>query len=117
MPWPSTITLDVWAGNDEPYEFNFVNESNVAIDLTGATLVFRATWPGGTLRFTTSDPELQIVGLPTAGRVRLNLTTAQTASLPLGNIALFEIERRIGSDQKTLVAGSLNVGYRANDNA
>lgn len=102
-------------GNSAAWTFRLFADAakTTRFDLAGSTLVFRAVWPGGTLRKET--PSGVVVATPANGEASVTLSAAETRSLPAGRVARFEMERRIGAEQRTLVAGFLSVLEGVND--
>jgi hypothetical protein len=102
MPTQKDITI--WRGNTEtiPVELKTrVGATVEAVNLAGSTLHFRAEWVGG---FLTKDLEITNTAL---GLANLRLTKTETRDVPQGSHARYEIERRLGADQKTILYGRL----------
>lgn len=110
--------------NDPPLQWQFL-ENDVPddqdplpadlFDLTGSTL-YLTIYKGRTVLVdinTDDDPELVM----DASDATLTWTPpiATTRILPLGRIAKYEVERRIGNSQGRLVAGSIIVEEGRND--
>lgn len=98
---PGQYNLDVWKGNTLSVTFGFKTDDTTPLDLTGSTLDFRAIWAGGEIRKNLT------VATPANGEAVLALTVEETRELPDGAIAKYEIERRIGGAQTTLVYGTI----------
>ena len=102
MPTQKDITI--WRGNTEtiPVEVKARVGATVAVvNLTGSTLHFRAEWVGGVI-----VKDLDIIDAP-LGLAELRLTKAETRGVPQGAPALYEIERRVGTEEKTIAYGRL----------
>ena len=85
--------------NDEPWEWYAVFwddfEETAPTDLTGKTVSAEIRWILGAVPVTTEITE------PTAGQVRLSLTAAATADMPLGQLCKLFIA--IGTDTEAVV--------------
>lgn len=109
MSHPPKQVLEVWKGNTFRRDFRLsskVGNVTTPIDLTGSTIVLTVTWGAaiGLAKSFTSFPDGE------DGKFSIDLTVEDTRLLPLGQIARYEIERQIGSEQKTLLCGTFNVG-------
>lgn len=108
---PANYDLSIWKGNDFNVDFTFKNDAS-GFDLTGSELIFRATWKGnGELR-----QELDITDAE-AGEASLTLTYSQTRTLPSNKAVSYEIERRIGGLETTVLYGAVTVEGGVNDDA
>lgn len=108
-----TIDLAVQRGNDETFEFPFLDGASEA-DFTGAVIVFRAVLGSTEIRLATDDspdPQVTIDG----GDVTVALTAAQTRSLRQGRVTPYELENF--TDQKTLVQGTITANGGVNDDS
>lgn len=107
----ATAHLTFLRGNTEERHFRFLSlrEPRTPLDLTGSVLVFRAEHPRGSLRRTMS------LDAPASGEASLRLEPAETRALPPGTLTAFEIERRIGGRQTTLVIGLIRAMGGVND--
>lgn len=88
--------------------------ASVPLDLTGSEFVFFAKWRGGSMRKSTADDDGFEITDAANGRLSLFLTDDETSDLPAGSIP-YEIERRIGSEQISYLAGVLQVEEGLND--
>lgn len=101
---PTQKDIPIWRGNTEtiPVEVKIrVGAVMSPVNLTGSTLQFRAQWAGGSIA---KDMDVTDAAL---GKAELLLTTAETRSVPQGSTATYEVERRVGIDQKTILYGRL----------
>ena len=111
MAAPANYDMTIWKGNDVEFQFHFMDGS-ANFDLTGSTLIWRATWAGsGELR-----QELDIDSA-TGGTATLSLTHTQTRTLSSSKVVSYEIERRIGGAETTLLYGTVTVSGGVNDDA
>ena len=113
----ATQDLEVWKGNDWSQTFAFVDGTGAALDLTGSSLVFRATAPGMTTLRKSSPSSGITIPTPANGQAVVTMSIAETRLLPLGMVALYEIEFRSAGTQTTLVAGRINALGGVNDDA
>lgn len=112
---PAKKTIPVWKGNTLTLPLRFRTSATTFLDLTGSELVFRASWPGGTpIRYATPSAAFTINDA-VGGRATLTLSVADTRSIPQGDVARYEIERRIDGRQETLMFGTLNASEWVND--
>lgn len=112
MAAPANYDMTIWKGNDVEFQFHFM-DGTANFDLTGSTLIFRATWAGtGELR-----QELDLDADPTTGLATLSLSHTQTRTLSSTKTVSYEIERRIGGAETTLLYGGLTVSGGVNDDA
>jgi len=102
-------------GNSFRRTFRFKDSNGVPVDLTGSVLVF-VTEAGATrLVKSTADGSLTMPN-PSNGEITLTLTPAETRQLPVGRLKTrYEIERRIGTEETTLVSGCITVMDGIND--
>ncbi|WP_424363609.1 hypothetical protein [Methylocystis parvus] len=119
---PTTVArydIEIVAGNSKTIPITFYEDAAKVnpLDLTGSTIIFRAVWDGGSL--SKSSPSSGItISDPTTGAISIALTVANSRALPEGKVAKYEIERRIGGAETTLLLGYLNVvNWGANDDA
>lgn len=104
------IDISVRAGNNLSQPFRWLQVAGGApVDLTGSTLRFRTAWSGGALA------KAVTITNAAGGEFTLDLTVAETRALPIGRVAFYEIERRIGASQKTIIEGFLDVSKGVND--
>ncbi|MCA3574780.1 MAG: hypothetical protein IOC86_12760 [Aestuariivirga sp.] len=102
-------------GNSYRRTFRFKDSDGDPVDLTGSVLTFVAAGDGATIRKSTSDGSL-LMPDPASGELTLHLTPAETRLLPVGRLkARYEIERRIGDEETTLVSGCITVMDGIND--
>lgn len=104
-------------GNSFRRIVRFKDATGDPVDLTGSVVVFVAD--AGTTRFrkSTEDGSLSMPA-PTSGEITLHLTPAETRLLPVGRLKVrYEIERRIGGEETTLVSGCIAVMDGINDDS
>lgn len=107
---PGQANIEVWKGNTLSRTFRFKVDETTPLDLTGSTLVFRALWSGGN-----EIRKNLTVATPVNGEAVLDLSVVETRSLPNGAVAKYEIERRMGGAQTTLLYGTLVATEWVND--
>jgi len=104
-------------GNSFRRIFRFKDGDGVPVDLTGSVLTFVAGGDGATIRKSTADGTLPMAS-PVSGEITLHLTPAETRLLPVGRLRTrYEIERRIGGEETTLVSGCITVMDGINDDS
>jgi len=104
-------------GNSFRRKFRFKDAAGDLVDLTGSVLVFVAEAGTARIRKSTEDGSLAMPD-PAAGEVTLHLTPAETRQFPVGRLrARYEIERRIDSEETTLVSGCITVMDGINDDS
>jgi hypothetical protein len=104
-------------GNTYERLFRFRDSAGNPVDLTGSQIVFIAETATSILRKTTADNTLQMPN-PSTGEVTLKLTPEETRLLAIGKLrSRYEIERRIGGDEFTILSGCLIVVQGVNDDA
>ena len=104
-------------GNTYERVFCFKDGAGNPIDLTGSEIVFIAETVAGTILKTTADGSLQMP-VPAAGEVTLKLTPEETRLFAVGKLrSRYEIERRVGGDEFTILSGCLFVVQGVNDDA
>ena len=102
-------------GNSFRRIFRFKDSDGYPVDLAGSTLTFVAVGDGATIRKFTGDGSLMMPD-PASGEITLHLTPAETRLLPVGRLKTrYEIERRIGDEETTLVSGCITVMDGIND--
>lgn len=115
---PVQKTLNVWQGNTLriPLSIKYlVNGVETPFDLTGSTLVFKATWPSGTLRKTTGSGAGFTITDAANGAAELVLSVAETRAMSAG-LGRYEIERQTSSEQFSLLYGDLIIeGWVSDD--
>lgn len=108
---PARKDLSIWKGNtfSMPIRLKTVTGGTATpVNVTGSTLVFRVVWPGGSFE---KDLTLTNAAL---GEASLSLSVAETRGLPTGRNR-YEIERRAGADQTTLIYGEVVASEWANN--
>ncbi len=104
-------------GNSFRRTFRFKDAGGDPVDLTGSVLVFVAEAGSIRIRKSTEDGSLEMP-VPSDGEITLSLTPAETRQLPAGRLkARYEIERRIGAEETTLVSGCITVMDGINDDS
>ena len=104
-------------GNSFRRLFRFKDAEGSPVDLTGSTLIFSASAANVSIRKSTSDGTL-LMPHPALGEITLHLTPAETRLLPVGRLRTrYEIERRIGDEETTLVSGCITVMDGINDDS
>lgn len=114
---PAQQSLSIWKGNTVSFPIRIQTRDGATltpVNLTGSTLVFRAAWPNGSIRKEGAGQGFAITNAA-QGEATLAFTVEETRSLPVGNAARYEIERRIGGAQTTLLYGDLKVSEWVND--
>lgn len=116
---PAQRPLAVWRGNTVDFAFRLKTRDEAGaeapINLTGSVLVFRATVAGVEIvREDTTGLAFDITDAAD-GRAELHLSVAQSRLFPLGDGTRYEIERRVGSSQRTLLFGKVVASEWAND--
>lgn len=102
-------------GNTYERLFRFKDGAGQAVDLTGSEIVFIAETATSTIRKSTADATL-LMPVPALGGVTLKLTPEETRLFAVGRLkSRYEIERRIGGTEETLVSGCLIVEEGLND--
>jgi hypothetical protein len=97
--------------------FRFKDGAGDPVDLTGSEIIFIAETEVSLIRKTTADGSLQMP-TPTMGEVTLKLTPEETRRFVVGKLrSRYEIERRIGGDEFTILSGCLIVVQGVNDDA
>lgn len=116
---PGNLNLTIWKGNSysQPLRLSTRDGDNdlVPVGLAGSELVFVAAWRGGTLRKSTADEDGFSITDAANGRVLLSLTKVETRALPPGRTATYEIERRTGGEQTTILYGDIITTGGTND--
>ena len=104
-------------GNSFRRTFRFKDAEGAPVDLTGSVIMFVAE--AGVVRIvkSTADGSLAMSD-PASGEITLHLTPAETRLLPVGRLKVrYEIERRIGGEETTLVSGCIAVMDGINDDS
>ena len=112
----TTINLTgVRRGNSYVRTFRFKDGAEQLVDFTGSEIVFIAETATSTIRKSTADGTLQMP-VPPSGEITLKLTPEETRLFAVGRLrSRYEIERRIGGTEETLVSGCLVVEEGLND--
>lgn len=116
---PAQWALAVWRGNSLDQKFRFKTRDAAGVetplDLTGSILVFRATQAGASLLRVDTTGGGFVITNAVGGEAELHLSVAESRLFPLGDLVRYEIERRIGGAQKTLLFGKVIASEWAND--
>lgn len=112
---PGRYDLDVWIGNTTTLRFDFLAEDEVPFDLTGSELVLTIISDGSGIRKSSATGDI-LIPTPEDGTASLTITVAESRNLiaRLGP-ARYEIERRIGDTQRTLLYGEVRLKGGIND--
>lgn len=118
MPTAASYDINVRQGNSLTISFRFKDESGDPVDLTGSAIRFRVELGSRTGEFIGKSTPVQLaMPSPVTGEITLSLSPDETKRLTPGRTNRYEIERRIGGNETTLIAGYI-VGIRGvNDNA
>ena len=106
----ATEDFEVVRGNNPTIQITFMDGAS-PFDLTGSSLVLRVV--NGTSE--KIRRAMTLAGDPTTGVATIVLTSAETRSLPKDVACDYEVERRIGGDEETILVGSMTGVYGAND--
>ena len=118
MPDAASYDIRVRQGNTLSLVFAFKDDDGEPFDLTGSTIAFRAETGEGETFITKTTPSSGLaMATPANGQVTLTLTPAEVSSFYPGRVNRYEIERRVGSIESTLLAGYITVTEGVNDNA
>lgn len=114
---PGRYDWKIWRGNSEEVTFKFWQDraKTTPLDLTGSELHFKLTHGGGEIVKSSVAASLVVNAL--AGEVAVELTPAETRAITTTTfVPVYELERRIGGKQKTLIWGEVkSTGGRNND--
>lgn len=114
---PAQYVIKVWKGNTLTLPLRFrTTPGNAPIDLTGSTIIAIIRWAGGQIRKESGEPGFTITDAED-GLVEVFLTSAETRQIPTGSTARYEIERRIGSTETTLLYGNIHASEWVNDDS
>ena len=102
-------TLENSAGID----LSLKDENGDAVDLTGWEITFYARYGNDRLTLSSTDGDVS-VDAP-AGAVRVPISVAHSRVFRAGTNVRYEIERRKGADQRTIVEGVLHILEGIND--
>lgn len=113
---PSKLDIEVWKGNTLSRTFRLKAEGGSLVDLNGSVFVFRVVNKAAEIiRYVSASADELSVPTPENGEVVLLMPVADTRLLPDGAVARYELERRVGTEQTTVLYGSLVVKGWAND--
>lgn len=114
---PANRPLSIWRGNTETFRFRLRQSDGAPVDLTGAKLVFKLAHDGGILAKASGEDDAWTIADPATGQAELFLTAAETRSLAKAVRApsTYELEWWSGREQRTLLAGKVNVEGGVND--
>lgn len=112
---PPRKDLEVWAGNTWSQPFH-LGASGSDFDLTGSKLVWRMVYGDIITRKTTDTVGSGIeITDATGGAFELSLTVSETRTWPDTSVIRYEVERWIGSDQISILYGTMTVSAWVND--
>lgn len=108
---PPFFRWDVWAGNNNPRVFRWVNSAGAGKSLADSVLVLTITWPGGALTLRSDEDGQPVIwdqdDPNEVGMYSVQFTLAQTRDFPLLVPMIFEIERWLDGEQETLLRGEI----------
>lgn len=112
-------TPTITRGENRPLQWRFKSKledgSTPLFDMSGSELVLTIKALSRTIRKSTvDDADTFVMDVETA-IAKWTPTPEETRSLPVGNVARYGLERRIGDYQRVLVAGALSVKDAPND--
>lgn len=101
---------EIRRGNSFSLTFRFKDSEGAAVDLTGSIMVFSIETSTGVLRkmSNTAGSGCEITDA-LDGEVSISLTPVETRTLTIGRGTKYEIERWIGAEETTLIAGYATV--------
>lgn len=113
---PAQENMSVWRGNTFRRVFRVKNADGSAVNLTGQAMAFTVEVAGANVLTKRTDVGGSGFTLSNAagGEATLILTPAETRALAVGSDAIFELERRYGGEEKTVLSGRLVVNGGAN---
>lgn len=85
-----------------------VDGAEQPVDLAGAVLVFEAEWDGGSIVKATGDDADFVIQDAPEGLARMDLTDAEEAMLPEGDIG-YRIRRITDAEKETVLLGFIKV--------
>jgi hypothetical protein len=98
-------------GNNYPpmiWQFLVSENPDVLFDLTGSMFKLTVKWPGGT-PIVESTPAAALVINLTNSTLTWNYSVAQSRSMPVGRVGIYELERWSSATQQTLVRAGVSV--------
>lgn len=114
----SAADINIVQGTTQTQEWECLQADESPFDLTGSTVLLFISWPGGTtIKRSSAVAESGLTHGGADGKISWHYSTEDSRALPVGRVARYEIERRIGSNQGRLLAGYITVEEGANDDA
>lgn len=114
----AVINLVTRQGNTEEIRFTLMNGEDL-FDPTGSEFYFRCESHNGSVVIeinTVDDPSVMFVDDLTSV-LTLKFTKANTRLMSVGATNFYEIERRIGDSERTIIEGTITVGKGRNADA
>jgi hypothetical protein len=110
-----THNFDIKQGNTDELTVAFAQDDEVEtpLDLTGSEIVFFAQYSSEAIRKSSADGDISID--VASGTVRIPITLEDSRLFPVSAYVRYEIERRMGGGQETLLEGNLRVQSGIND--
>lgn len=102
---PAVVDFDLWRGSNlPPVIFGLENEDGTPFPVAGSEFVLSIRWGGGSIRKSTAVGDGFVLN-ETTSELAWSPTLAETRLVPLGRLSRYEVERRIGGTQDTLISG------------
>ena len=102
---PVHRNFNIWRGNSETLKFRLLASAGVPLDLTGSEVTMYIDSAGELTTHTATVVD------PVTGEFSIFLSAAVTRALSTSAyVPKYEIERKIGQEQKTILHGNLLIG-------
>lgn len=106
---PPSKNLMVWRGNTSEFAFRLKVDADTPFDLTGSTIVMSIVYKDGRVDLSSVDNKVLIAD-PSAGEFSVPISAELSRSIaPDNGQAQYEIERRIGDEQTTILYGVIRL--------
>jgi hypothetical protein len=109
MAGTRTKVLTIRQGNTYPLDVRMKDEAGQVVDPAGSLFILTVAHGSTVTRWRSDDGTLTVLPLADGGWIKWRPTAAQTRALPLNTPIDFDLERRIGGEQRTILAGAILV--------
>ena len=113
---PALVDFDFWRGSNlPPVIWGPEMENGAPFPAAGSRFILTISWDGGLIRKDTEVEADAFVLDERTSELTWTPTLAESRSIPIGPVAQYEIERRIGSFQEPFITGIINGKGGIND--
>lgn len=114
MTTPALYNLSIWVGNSTTFTFRLKQDLTTPLDLTTSSMIMTIAHDGNLIELNATSGNVEITDAVN-GEFTVTMTALETRAIKSSSASVtYEIERRVGSEQTTVLYGSIALTGGAN---